>query len=102
VDHPEFGRRLEAFAAEVIQHATNEEGEKFLRLRGTVDPDRLRAMAGALKAAEAAAPTRPHANAPESAVGNLLAGPPIAVFDRVRDAVRDWRQKNPDDWRERL
>jgi hypothetical protein len=55
-------------------------------------------MAGALKAAEAAAPTRPHPNAPESAVGNVLASPPIAVFDRVRDAVREWREKNPEDW----
>jgi hypothetical protein len=54
-------------------------------------------MAGALKAAEAAAPTRPHPNAPESAVGNVLAGPPIAVFDRARDAVREWREKNPED-----
>jgi len=29
--------------------------------------------------------------------GNLLVGPPIAMFDRIRDAVRDWRTKNPDD-----
>lgn len=97
VDHPDFNRRLEAFAAEVTQHATKEEAEEFLRLRGTVGPERLRKLTGALKAAEAAAPTRPHPNAPESAVGNLLAGPPIAIFDRVRDAVRDWREKNRDD-----
>jgi hemerythrin superfamily protein len=97
MDHPEFNRRLQAFAAEVIQHATNEENQEFLRLRGTLDADRLRRMAGALKAAEAAAPTRPHPNAPESAVGNVLAGPPIAVFDRARDAVREWREKNPED-----
>jgi hemerythrin superfamily protein len=97
LDHPEFNRRLQAFAAEVIQHATNEENQEFLRLRGTLDADRLRRMAGALKAAEAAAPTRPHPNAPESAVGNVLAGPPIAVFDRARDAVRKWREKNPED-----
>jgi hemerythrin superfamily protein len=97
LDHPEFNRRLQAFAAEVIQHATNEENQEFLRLRGTLDADRLRRMAGALKAAEAAAPTRPHPNAPESAVGNVLAGPPIAVFDRARDGVREWREKNPED-----
>src|SRR6266540_67171 len=73
-----------------------EDGEQFLRLRATVDADKLRKMAGALKAAEAAAPTRPHAGAPESAAGNILVGPPVAVFDRIRDAIRDWRQKNPD------
>lgn len=97
VGHPDFDRRLEAFAAEVVAHATREEGEEFLLLRGLVDADRLRRMAGALKAAEAAAPTRPHPHATESATGNLLAGAPVAIFDRVRDAVRDWRQKNPDD-----
>jgi hemerythrin superfamily protein len=97
VDHPDFDRRLQAFEQEVIRHASKEEGEEFLRLRGTVDADTLRRMAGALRAAEAAAPTRPHRNAPESAVGNALTGPPMALFDRVRDAVRDWRQQNPDD-----
>jgi hemerythrin superfamily protein len=94
VDHPDFDQRLEKFAAEVTAHATHEEGEEFLRLRGSVDADTLRRMAGALKAAETAAPIRPHRNAPESAAGNLLAGPPTAVFDRVRDAVRQWREKN--------
>jgi hemerythrin superfamily protein len=97
VAHPDFDRRLQAFAAEVTEHATREEAEEFLRLRGTVQADRLRTMAGALRAAEKAAPTRPHPGAPESAVGNVLAGPPMAVFDRVRDAVRDWRRQNPDD-----
>ncbi len=97
VDHPDFDRRLAAFAEDVIQHATREEADEFLRLRGAVDADQLRRMAGALKAAETAAPTRPHPNVPESAAGNVLTGPPMAVFDRVRDAVRDWRQKNPDD-----
>jgi succinate dehydrogenase flavin-adding protein (antitoxin of CptAB toxin-antitoxin module) len=96
VDHPDFDRRLEAFASEVIAHATKEEGEEFLRLRGTVDADTLRRLAGALVAAEKVAPTRPHRNAPESAAGNLLAGPPMAMFDRVRDALDEWRHKNPD------
>jgi hypothetical protein len=47
-------------------------------------------MAGAVRAAEAAAPTRPHPAAGESAAANALAGPPLAVFDRIRDAVRGW------------
>jgi hemerythrin superfamily protein len=97
VDHPDFNPKLAALADAVIQHATHEESDEFLRLRGTVDADRLRRMAGALKAAEATAPTRPHPNTPESAAGNLLAGPPLAVFDRIRDAMRDWRQRNKDD-----
>jgi Hemerythrin HHE cation binding domain len=97
VDHPDFDKRLEALAVDVIEHATKEEGDEFLRMRATVDPGMLRRMAGVLKAAEAAAPTRPHPGAPESAAGNLLAGPPLAMFDRIRDAVRDWRNKNDKD-----
>jgi hemerythrin-like domain-containing protein len=97
VDHPEFDQRLDAFAADVVRHATKEEAEEFLRLRGSVEAGTLRRMAGAVKAAEAVAPTRPHPRAPESAIGNLLVGPPTAVFDRVRDALADWRRKHADD-----
>jgi hemerythrin superfamily protein len=96
VDHPEFDQRLQAFSEAVIQHASKEEAEEFLRLRSTVNADRLRQMVGALRAAEAVAPTRPHRNAPESAIGNVLLGPPVAIFDRVRDAVRDWQKNNPE------
>ncbi|MGC4790922.1 hypothetical protein ACLQ22_24210 [Micromonospora sp. DT178] len=44
-------------------------------------------MAGAVRMAEATAPTRPHPSA-QSAKGNLAAGPALAVIDRVRDAIR--------------
>jgi hypothetical protein len=40
--------------------ATHEEQEEFQYLRRNVPADKLRKMAGALKAAEAIAPTRPH------------------------------------------
>jgi hemerythrin superfamily protein len=96
VDHPEFDARFEALAMSVNEHATHEENEEFLHLRQTVEADKLRRMAGALRAAESTAPTRPHPNAPESAAA-VLAGPPLAVFDRVRDTIRDWRQSNKDD-----
>lgn len=33
----------------------------------------------------------------ETAPGRDVAGPPMALFDRVRDAVRDWRQQHPGD-----
>jgi hemerythrin superfamily protein len=97
VDHPGFATRFEMLAMSVTEHATHEENEEFLHLRQTVEPDRLRRMAGALKAAESTAPTRPHPNTPESATANILVGPPLAIFDRVRDTMRDWRQRNDDD-----
>lgn len=94
VDHPEFDIRLTALAQAVVTHATHEENDEFLYLRQNVPADKLHRMAGAVKAAEATAPTRPHPSAGESATANMLAGPPVAVFDRIRDAVRDWSRSN--------
>ncbi len=90
VDHPDFDSRLRAFAEDVVQHADAEEAEEFVALRETLRPHELTKMAGVVRAAEAAAPTRPHPAAGESALANVMAGPPLALFDRVRDAVRDW------------
>jgi hypothetical protein len=42
--------------------------------------------------AEKLAPTRPHAHTPVTSAGSRLTGPPMAVFDRIRDAVRDARE----------
>jgi hemerythrin superfamily protein len=97
VDHADFDGKLAAFEEAVVKHATHEENEEFVRLRETLSPDQLRRMAGAVRVAEATAPTRPHPHSPESAVGNLLVGPPVAIFDRIRDAVRDWRKSHKDE-----
>ncbi len=97
VDHPQFDAKLATLAAAVVAHAEHEEHEEFPYLRQNLDADARRKMAGALKAAEATAPTKPHPSAPESATGNLIAGPPMAVFDRMRDAVRDWKSRNDDE-----
>lgn len=94
VDHPDFNRRLAALAEAVTQHADREESEEFARLRQNIPAERLKTLAGAVKAAEAMAPTRPHPGTGESPTANLLAGPPLAVFDRVRDRVRDWRESS--------
>lgn len=95
VDHPEFNQKFKAFADAVVQHASREEAEEFPSLRQNISEEQLKRMAGAVRAAEAVAPTRPHPKSGESAPANLVAGPPMAVFDRVRDAVRDWREKQP-------
>jgi hypothetical protein len=94
VDHSEFDVKLAALAEAVVAHATHEENDEFGFLRQNLPADQLRRMAGALRAAEATAPTRPHPGTGESATANLLAGPPIAVFDRIRDAVRDWNRSD--------
>jgi hemerythrin superfamily protein len=96
VDAPGFDERFAAFEAAVLSHALHEEQEEFPLLRTKTDPDALVRMAGAVRAAEAVSPTRPHPAAGENPVANLVAGPPLAIFDRTRDAVRDWRQEQKD------
>jgi hemerythrin superfamily protein len=71
----------------VLEHARYEERYEFTRLRQHLPPDRLRGLAATVRAAEAFAPTRPHPGT-ESATANLVAGPSLAIVDRVRDAVR--------------
>ncbi|RKR86849.1 hemerythrin HHE cation binding domain-containing protein [Micromonospora pisi] len=94
VDHPSFDSSLAAFAEAVVEHASREESEEFPALRQSLSAEQLRRMAGAVRAAEAAAPTRPHPHSGESRMANLAAGPPMAVFDRLRDTVRGWRESN--------
>ncbi|RZU53666.1 hemerythrin HHE cation binding domain-containing protein [Krasilnikovia cinnamomea] len=71
----------------VLSHARHEERYEFPALRAKVPADQLRALATAVRAAEALAPTRPHPGT-ESATANLVLGPPLAIIDRVRDAIR--------------
>lgn len=88
-DNPDFDRRLQEFADDVISHATAEETQEFTQLRATLSEAELVRMASAVRAAEAMAPTRPHPAAGESAAANMLIGPPMAIFDKVRDAMRN-------------
>ena len=77
----------------VLTHARYEERYEFNQLRAKVPAERLRALASAVRAAEALAPTRPHPSV-NSAKANLVAGPGLAVLDRVRDAVRQAVQRS--------
>jgi hemerythrin superfamily protein len=92
VDAPGFDAKFAELERAVLDHAAQEERDEFPQLRSHTDPAKLRRMGGAVRAAETIAPTRPHPAAGESAAGNLVLGPPVALFDKARDAVRDWRQ----------
>lgn len=72
---------------DVLAHAEHEEVSEFPLLRQNCGAKRLEAMADTVRAAEAVAPTRPHPGA-DSAAKNMLLGPPVALMDRVRDAIR--------------
>ncbi|MDP9862046.1 MULTISPECIES: hemerythrin domain-containing protein [Streptosporangium] len=86
-DDPRFLADLTALRAAVTAHASAEERYEFAQLRARTTEAERRAMAAAVKAAEALAPTHPHPGV-ESATKNLLVGTPIAIMDRARDVIR--------------
>ncbi|MFJ4326333.1 hemerythrin domain-containing protein [Streptomyces tricolor] len=86
-DDPEFMPRLMRLRTEVQEHARSEERYEFSHIRRSTDVTNLAAMARAVKAAEAMAPTRPHPGV-ESATANVALGPVAALMDRTKDAVR--------------
>ncbi|WP_433567440.1 hemerythrin domain-containing protein [Nocardia sp. CA-151230] len=92
--HPEFDSEFAAFAEKVIEHAELEEKEEFSRLQLQASHDERVQLASAVRFAEAFAPTRPHPEVGGSLAANLLIGPPLAVFDRIRDAIREWRKQS--------
>lgn len=83
----EFLTRLRAFRETVEAHAEAEEAEVLPLLDEHRAAHELRLMDLAFVAAETIAPTHAHRFAPESASGNLLLGPGVALVDRVRDLL---------------
>jgi hemerythrin superfamily protein len=88
-DAPAFETRVRQFMEKVISHAEAEEREELPALRTAADDDARRRMASLYHMAKTIAPTHAHKMAPESATGNVLIGPVVALMDRVRDAIRD-------------
>ena len=70
----------------MLAHAESEETQEFARLASALDQSQLTKMKKAAEVAESIAPTRPHAGV-ESAIGNMIAGPFVAMIDRARDAI---------------
>ena len=91
-DDPRFLKSVDKLRMDVLTHARAEERYEFDRLKDQFSPTQLKGFAAAVRAAEATAPTRPHPGV-ESATRNMLAGPMAAVTDRVRDMIRDARDK---------
>jgi hypothetical protein len=87
-DDAGFVPRLERLRADVLTHARAEERLEFVRLRAEFDDAQRRGLAAALRAAQALAPTHPHPGV-ERPAENLVAGPFLALADRVRDLIRD-------------
>jgi hemerythrin superfamily protein len=86
-DAEHFPEAFRQLRQDVTEHAEHEERDEFPALRARHDRERLKAMAAAVRAAEAVAPTHPHPGV-ESGAANATVGMVAAVADRVRDAVR--------------
>jgi hypothetical protein len=86
IDSKEFLDELTMFRDAVVDHAEREESDEFSRLQRKLDSDDLGRMAKAVLAAEAIAPTRPHAGV-ESAKANFAVGPFASMLDRARDLI---------------
>jgi hemerythrin superfamily protein len=86
-DDPKFMPLLRQLRTDVQEHARAEERYEFSHIRRSTDLTSLAAMAKAVKAAEAMAPTRPHPGV-ESGAANVALGPMAALMDRTKDAVR--------------
>jgi hemerythrin superfamily protein len=83
----EFIDELTRFRDAVIEHAEHEEAEEFTKLTSELSAEDRKRMAGAVQAAEAIAPTRPHAGV-ESAKANFALGPFASMLDRARDLIK--------------
>ena len=83
----QFLTELEKFRHAVLEHAQHEETEEFTKLTRELSAEDRKRMAGAVLAAEAIAPTRPHAGV-ESAKANFALGPFASMLDRARDLIK--------------
>jgi hemerythrin superfamily protein len=70
----------------VLDHALHEESYEFPKLQQKLDADELKRLTSAVRAAEAIAPTHPHAGV-ESAMLNFAVGPFASMLDRARDLI---------------
>jgi hemerythrin superfamily protein len=88
-----FGVELRRFKNAADAHATAEEQELFPLLEANLTSAKLSDMADAIRVAESLAPTHPHPHGPESAIGNVLVGPFVAMADKVRDKLQEHNRR---------
>ena len=92
-----FASRMRDLMAEVRHHVEEEENEMFPKIREAMPADQLQRLGTSLQGAKNIVPTRPHPSAPTGPVGKLVTSAPVALIDRVRDAVRGWRDEAAED-----
>lgn len=88
-DEAGFDDRMRELMRDVRHHVEEEEREIFPRLREAMSNEDLQELGERMERARRMVPTRPHPNAPTSPAAKAATGPPMALIDRIRDAVRD-------------
>jgi hemerythrin superfamily protein len=81
-----FDAKVTVLIELVRHHVEEEEKEFFPKVRAAMGRKRLAELGDTMAAAKKTAPTRPHPKAPDTPPGNLVAGLPAAVVDRVAKA----------------
>jgi hemerythrin superfamily protein len=82
-----FAEKVERLERLIGDHVEEEEKELFPKVREAMTKTRLDELGTAMNRAKAAAPTRPHPNAPTHPAAQAVVGKAAAVVDRMRDAV---------------
>ena len=86
-----FHDRMRELMAEVRHHVGEEENDIFPHIREAVSAEDLEQLGDRMERAKGMVPTRPHPDAPTSPGAKAAASPPVALVDRIRDAIRSAR-----------
>jgi hemerythrin superfamily protein len=84
---PEFFDLVGRLQAVLDDHIADEEEHQLPQLRAALDEQTLMGMGRAVEALKLVAPTRPHPQAPQSALFHLTVGPGVGLVDRLRDLL---------------
>ena len=83
-----FDAKVTVLIENVRHHIEEEEGELLPQVRDGLEEETRRQLGGAMQRAWSVAAERPHPLSPDTPPGNIMAGIPAAVLDRVVNLVR--------------
>lgn len=89
-----FHERMTQLMSDVRHHVEEEESKMLPRIRDHLSAEELADLAEQMETARSVVPTRPHPSAPTSPGAKAAAGPPMALVDRIRDALRGREESN--------
>lgn len=82
-----YRKTMEKVIESVRHHVEDEEHETFPKLRSSTDAELRRNVGQIAEQAKLLAPTHPHPLVPGTATAQLVAGPWVAVVDKMRDVL---------------